>query len=224
MDNDSFNQLALRVLAGEATADDRRALETELAATPARKEEFAQLKISHDVLRASAPLTEAAKATGPELPAWRVNELRTAVHQHFGPEHHHEAPGTLRRVVRWLFAGGSVAALGLFIAFISLANKTVAVGLYQTDAVRGDATTLAASDVPAAKVVTFAQDAPFDAWQTAPLAWNEHAKVWVDNEHDLLHIVYRDETGKTVLDSQPLAPTDAAQREQIKQVVGSLQK
>src|SRR5260370_819391 len=85
MDADSFTDLALRVLAGEATEGDRRALETELAATPARREEFEQVKLTQAVFRTVAPMAEAAHASEPELPAWRLNELRTAVRRPFGP-------------------------------------------------------------------------------------------------------------------------------------------
>jgi len=226
MDAELFNALALRVLAGEATDDERRALEAELASLPARREEFDQLKLTHGILRAAAPMTQAASATTPELPAYRVNELRTAVRQHFGPAANRKknrAPfGEWIPAMRWLFAGSGVGALGFAVVIFCFANRTVEVGLYGTDLARGGDKALSAEDVPSARLVTFDADAPFDQWQNQALAWNEHAKIWVDNEHDLLHIVRRVRHGQIVMETQPLAPTNEGQREQIKQVVDAL--
>jgi hypothetical protein len=226
MDAELFTALALRSLAGEATDDERRALETELASTPARRDEFEQLKLMHGILRAAAPMAEAARAAAPELPAYRVNELRTAVRQHFGPAAGRKKKplpfGSWFPALRGFFIGSGVGAFGLAVTVLCFANRTVEVGLYGTDLVRGGDQSLSAADVPSARLVTFDQDTPFDQWQTRPLAWNEHAKIWVDNEHDLLHIVRRVRHGQIVLETQPLAPTNEGQRAQIKQVVEAL--
>lgn len=223
MDAESFTDLALRVISREATEDERRTLETELSASPSQRAEFEQLKITHDILRTTAPMSEATHAQEPALPAWRVNELRTAVRQHFGPAKA-TTSASFFPSLRWIFSGGAVAVLGVIVVFISLADRSVEVGLYGTDLVRGDSTALNPGDIPSARIVTFDQDAPFDEWQTQPLAWFEHAKVWVDNEHDLLHIVRRDKNGHNVVEKQPLASSSQGQRDQIKQVVESLEK
>lgn len=227
MDADSFTDLALRELAGETTADERLALKKAMSSNPARQVEYEQLQLTYDLLRTTAPMAEATRATDPELPAYRVNELRTAVRQHFGPAasrgQARSGLSTLRVVIRWLTAGGSIVALAMMVLFFQLANQTIEVGVYQTDVVRGgDNTALATSDVPKAKIRSFTQDAPFDQWQNRPLAWNERAKIWVDNEHDVLHIVHRDAQGHIVPETQPLAPTNEGQREQIRQAVESL--
>jgi hypothetical protein len=224
MDAPSFTELALRVLAREASETDRAALEAELAAAPARRDEFEQLRITHDVLRTTLPVMEAAGATSPEIPAHRVGELRTAVRQHFGPEAT-RARSELHiwaHVLRWVFGGGGLAAAIFAVVMICFANKTIEVGLYKTDLVRGEQG-LTAQDLPAAMLIAFDQDAPFDAWQGKPLAWNERAKVWVDNEHDLLYVTHRVRHGQVVTEMQPLAPDDAGQKEQIKKVVAGLQ-
>jgi anti-sigma factor RsiW len=223
MDADSFNDLALRVIAGEATDAERHALETEIAGHPARRDEYEQLKITHDVLRAASPMIEAARATEPELPAYRVNELRTAVRQHFGPAVQREkSPGGLATVLRWIFAGGGATALVILVVVLNLSNRTIEVGVYRTDQMRSDEASLSAQDVPSAKLISFDQDAPFDQWQSQPLAWYERAKIWVDNEHDLLHVVRRVNHGQISRETYPLAATNDGQREQIRQVVESL--
>ena len=224
MDAESFNTLALRVIAGEASADDRHALEAELSAEPARREEFQQMQVIHDVLRTTAPMFEAGQATTPELPAYRVNELRTAVRQHFGPAAERlkkPAPAWVP-ALRWLFAGTGFAAFGVAVVLMCFANRTIEVGLYGSDLARSGDRALMTQDVPQAHLVTFEQDAPFDAWQNRPLAWNERGKIWIDNEHDLLHIVRRVSHGQVIMETQPLAPTDDGQRAQIQQAVESL--
>jgi len=226
MDADSFTSLAMRVISREATADERRTLDAELSSSPARREEFELIRLTHDLLRATAPLTEAASATTPELPAHRIGELRTAVRQHLGPAANRKDAGSTiwAHFLRWIFGGGALAALTFAVVVFSFANRTIEVGLYGTDLARDGDHSLSANDIPSARLLTFDQDAPFDQWQSAPLAWNERAKIWVDNEHDLLHIIRRVRHGQIVMETQALAPTDESQREQIKQVVESLNK
>ena len=226
MDAETFNTLALRVICGEASADDRHALEAELSAAPARREEFQQLQVTHDVLRTTAPMFEAGQATAPELPAYRVNELRTAVRQHFGPAANRPQKPFAAWVpgLRWLFGGVGFGAFGAAVVIMCFANRTIEVGLYGSDLVRNGEHSLTAQDVPKAHLITFEQDAPFDAWQSRPLAWNERGKIWIDNERDLLHIIHRVSHGQIVMETQPLAPTDDAQRAQIQQAVESMQR
>ncbi|HEV3272737.1 MAG TPA: hypothetical protein VGZ93_11200 [Candidatus Methylacidiphilales bacterium] len=226
MDNESFTDLAMRVISREATDDERRALEAEFVSAPARREEFERLKLTHDVLRATAPMAQAARAITPGLPAYRVNELRTAVRQHFGPAANRPksraTSGGLISVLRWIFAGGGLAMLGCAVVLLCFENRSIEIGLYQTDLMRNGDKGLSAADVPSARLVAFDQDGAFDQWQNRPLAWNERAKIWVDNEHDLLHIVRRVQIGQVLTDTRPLAPTNEGQREQIKRVVEEL--
>ena len=51
MDAPTFTALALRVIAHEASETDRATLNAELAANPARRDEYEQLRMTHDVLR-----------------------------------------------------------------------------------------------------------------------------------------------------------------------------
>ena len=216
----------MRVISREATANERRALDAELTSNPARSEEFEQLQLTHDLLRATAPLTEAASATTPELPAHRVGELRTAVRQHFGPAANRKDAGSTiwAHFLRWIFGGGALAALTFAVVVFSFANRTIEVGLYGSDLSQARGyESLTLQDFTSATLISFGDDASFDAWQGAPLAWNEHAKIWVDNERDLLHIVRRVSHGRIVMETQPLAPTNDGQREQIKQVVAGLE-
>jgi len=227
MDADSFADLALRVLAREATDEERRALDAAIAADPARGEEFRQLEETHALLLAAAPMAIAAEAQEPALPAYRLNELRTAVRQHFGPVAARvpiaASPSRLAASLRWLWTGGVTTVLAVVVILISFSDRSVEVGLYRTSPVRGSDAPLSPTDVPAARVIAFDQDAPFDQWKK-DLSWNEHAKVWIDNENDLLHIIRRDKDGSLTEQTEPLARTNREQREQISRVVESLQK
>jgi hypothetical protein len=225
MDIESFTALALRVIAREATDDERRALDAELSAHPDRRDEFSGLQVTHDVLRTAAPMTEAARATEPALPAYRMNELRTAVRQHFGPAASRAPKASPPfAFLRWIMTGGAVTVLGVVVVLVCFSNSAIEIGLYRTSQLRGGGAGLAPENIPAAQVVMFDADGSFDQWQNRPLAWYEHAKIWIDDEHDQLHIIRREKNGQ--VDSQifPLAATDEAQREQIRQAVLDLQK
>ena len=222
MDADTFTELALRVIAGEASADERAALERELADSSLRAE-FDQLALTFNAIRTAAPMNAAAQATAPELPAYRVHELRSAVRRHFGPlTAVRHTP--LLDALRWLFAGGGLAGLATLVVLFCFANRTVEVGLYKSDLERNADKNITQQDIPTAKLVTFDKDAEYDSFQSQPLAWYEHAKIWVDNEHDLLHITKRVDHGQVVSVAQPLAPNEDDQRAQIQQAVQDLQK
>jgi hypothetical protein len=221
MDADTFTDLALRVIARDATPDDRQALEAELAHDAIRRADFDELKLSLDLMRAAVPLANALPATEPELPVHRVNELRTAVRQNFGPATTRAShrPAGILSALRWLVAGGGLTGLAFLVVFFCFANRTVEIGVYASDSQqRGAEETLSPRDVPAAKWMAFDQDAPFDRFQTEPLAWYQHAKIWVDNEKDQLHIIER-RNGEIVSFTQPLAHSVDGQRTQIQRVI-----
>jgi hypothetical protein len=231
MDVETFNELALRAIAHEATVEDQAALAAEISANAERQKEFADFERLVHALRTTAPLTEAARAAAPDLPAYRLNELRTAVRQHFGPAVGRPRPANaLLNGLRWLFAGGGLAGLATLIVLLCFSNRTIEVGSYADDLVRGGEHPLTQADLPAVQLITFDHDADFDAWQNRSLAWYEHAKIWVDNEHDQLHIVKRLGHGQVVMQTVPLATSDDAQaaqdaqRAQIRQAVDSLSR
>jgi hypothetical protein len=225
MDAATFTALALRVISREADDAERRALEAEVAASPERQEEFVQLRMTLDVFRAVAPMSDAIVAQSPELPAYRVNELRGVVRRHFGPATEQSKAKASRGAVpvwRWLFAGSGFAAVWVAVVLFCFANRSIEIGLYGSDLVRSGDQGLSQKDIPDARLVTFDQDAPFDQWQSRPLAWNQHAKIWVDNERDLLYIVRRVKIGQVIQETEPLAPTIEGQRQQIERVVSGL--
>lgn len=227
MDADTFTDLALRVLAHEATEEEYRAMENALVSNRERREEFEQLKAMHSFLHTAAPMTDALAAKEPRLPAHRLNELRTAVRQHFGPASNRESAKNKSRLpmpsLRWILGGGVTTALAIVVILMAFSDRSIEVGLYRSDLLRGGEVALSPSDLPTAHVVTFDQDAPFDQWKKG-LAWNQHAKIWIDNENDLLHIVRRDKDGRLTEQTEPLAHSDREQGDQINRAIESLQK
>ena len=220
MDADTFTDLALRVIAGEGSADERAALERELADS-SRRADFDQFALTFTAIRTAAPMNAATQATAPELPAYRVHELRSAVRRHFGPlTAVRHTP--LLDALRWLFAGVGLAGLATLVVLFCFANRTIEVGLYTSDLGRNADKNITQQDIPTAKLVTFDKDAEYDSFQSQPLAWYEHAKIWVDNEHDQLHIIKRVDHGQIVSIAQPLAQNEDDQRTQIQQAVQSL--
>ncbi len=124
--------------------------------------------------------------------------------------------------LRWIFTGGATTVLAAVALLLICSDSTVEVGLYRTDLVRGgDA--MPPEEVPSARLVTFDQDASFDQWQKS-LAWYQHAKIWVDTEGSLLHIVHRDSQGHLVDQTEPLASTNREQHEQVIHAVEALKK
>lgn len=229
MDAESFTKLALRVLAGEATEGERRTLDALVSEDPSWQAEFEQIRVTVDVLRTTAPMAEAAGATEPELPAYRLNELRTAVRQQFGPVAERAkvsvSPGFWIPVWRRIFAGGGAMAVAAVVIFLTCANRTIEVGYYRADQVRGANVSLIPAGLSQGQVLLrpFDEDASFDQWQHS-LSWTQHAKVWVDNETNLLHILTRDAQGKVAERTEPLARTDQQQSGQIKQAIETLEK
>ena len=223
MDADTFTDLALQVLAGNADAATRQSLDRAMEADPQLRARFADLKLTHDAFLVAAPLATAESAAQPELPAYRVNELRTAVRQHFGPAKNRAGqPHPHFLLLRRLWVTGVMAGLALVLAQMFLSDRSVEVGLYRSDVMRGDNGDVTPQGT-IAKVVLFDQDAPFDEWQKT-LAWNQHAKIWIDNEHDLVHVLYRDRNGKLAEVTEPLAPSAAEERTQIEQAIRTVGK
>jgi anti-sigma-K factor RskA len=76
-----FLELAMKSIAGQASAAERGELESLLAREPERREEFARLEAQARLARTVLPLAEAVNAPSPTLPAYARERLRTKVRQ-----------------------------------------------------------------------------------------------------------------------------------------------
>src|ERR1039458_2089656 len=121
MNDDHFFDLAMKVIARQATEVERAELDALVARQPELRAEFERLQadahLAHEVL----PLVSATEATAPELPAYARGRLQTKVRETLGrPPVAGEAPeedasGTLWKW-RWLL--GLAAATALVALFL----------------------------------------------------------------------------------------------------------
>jgi hypothetical protein len=84
MNDEHFFDLAMKVIARQATDAERAELDALLAREPGRKTEFEQLKAEVRVAREALPLVNATEATKGELPAYARGRLQTKVRQTLG--------------------------------------------------------------------------------------------------------------------------------------------
>ena len=239
--------LALKVLAGEATSEEAQELRRELEKSPEAQSEYEDLKGVFQLLHTTAPLTDALQARDPVLPAHALESLHTARRRVFREQARRaQAPsfslsaylaGHLSLILRIVFACGAMVVLFISMQVSNLSDGSVEVGMYREDSTRGgeqpfvngagDLTGLplpgGTAHTRAVKVQLFDLDQPFDQWKTR-LAWYQHGKIWIDNEKNLLHILSRNAQGESTERTEPLATTDAQQHEQILKAVDELRR
>ncbi len=83
MNDNEFDLLTTKLLAGEATAEETARLDALLAQDPGRRAEFDELKVAWNALREYGPLTRSLEAPPTPFPEYRLRELQGAVRKHF---------------------------------------------------------------------------------------------------------------------------------------------
>jgi hypothetical protein len=81
MNDDHFFDLAMKVIARQATEPERAELDALVARQPDLKAEFERLEADVRLAREVLPLVSATEATAPELPAYARGRLQTKVRQ-----------------------------------------------------------------------------------------------------------------------------------------------
>lgn len=199
MHDDEFHHLALKTLAGEASPEESVALERCLQAEPQRRTELEELRAALAITRTTLPLAAAleTKATA-EVPPHRVNQLRSAVRLHFQKQESEEkskmrsASPLVEFFVSWkrVLAGGLVA-LALVILFSSPRPQGIEIGFYAEGITRNGAAALSFPTASSTHITRFESDQAFDQWLARPFAPDEKARIWFDEERDLIHIRLR---------------------------------
>ena len=116
MNDDRFFDLAMKVIARQATEAERAELDALVARQPELKAEFECLQTDVRLAREVLPLVNATEATVPELPAYARGRLQTKVRETLGrPSVTGEAPeedalGTLWKW-RWMLGLAAVTAV-----------------------------------------------------------------------------------------------------------------
>jgi hypothetical protein len=149
MNDDHFFDLAMKVIARQATEAERAELDALVARQPDLTAEFERLQADVRLAREVLPLVSATEATAPELPAYARGRLQTKVRETLGrPPARDGAPdedalGTLWKW-RWMLglaAATAVVALFLLPVLSSSAPPMIQVAMLDTaGATRGSDT------------------------------------------------------------------------------------
>ena len=113
MNDDHFFDLAMKVIARQATEAERAELDALVARQPELKAEFERLQADVRLAREVLPLVSATEATAPELPAYARGRLQTKVRETLGrPPVPGEAPeeDALGTLWKWRWVLGLAAA------------------------------------------------------------------------------------------------------------------
>ena len=220
MNDDHFFDLAMKVIARQATEAERAELDALVARQPDLKSEFERLQADVRLAREVLPLVSATEATAPELPAYARGRLQTKVRETLGrpqaPEE--DALGTLWKW-RWMLgltAATAVVALFLLPILISSAPPVIQVAMLDTaGATRGsdtNETSLLHQTWEKAPVDAFTGTEALHAWETNWPAQNKRpvVKVVFDRAAGEVRILGRwkgESFTKTLMVEQDLAAT-----------------
>jgi hypothetical protein len=234
MNDDHFFDLAMKVIARQATEAERAELDALVARQPDLKAEFERLQTDVCLAREVLPLVSATEATAPELPAYARGRLQTKVRETLGrPPVHGEAPekdalGTLWKW-RWMLglaAATAIVALFLLPILISSAPPLIQVAMLDTaGATRGSDTneiSLLRQTWEKAPVDSFTGTEALHAWEANWPAQNRRpvVKVVFDRAAGEVRILGRwkgESFAKTLLVERDLAATLEQAKSFIKQ-------
>ena len=115
MNEQDFFDLALKVIARQASQAERAELDALIAREPGLKAAFERLQADTRLAREVLPLVNASQGAGPELPAYARGRLQTKVRQTLGglPSAGAEGNDANRRMMwrwRWLLGLATAAA------------------------------------------------------------------------------------------------------------------
>jgi hypothetical protein len=234
MNDDHFFDLAMKVIARQATEAERAELDALVARQPELKAEFGRLQADVRLAREVVPLVNATEATAPELPAYARGRLQTKVRETLGrppvpggaPEE--DASGMLWKW-RWvlgLAAATAVVVLLLLPVFSRSGPPMLQVAMLDTaGATRGSDTNealLLRQTWEKATVDSFTGTEALRAWETNWPAQNKRpvVKVVFDRAAGEVRILGRwkgEAFSKTLLVERGLAATLEQAKSFIKQ-------
>jgi hypothetical protein len=230
MNDDHFFDLAMKVIARQATEAERAELDALVVWQPDLKAEFERLQAEVRLAREVLPLINATEATAPELPAYARGRLQTKVRETLGrpqaPEE--DALGTLWKW-RWILglaAATAVVALFLLPVLSKSAPPMIQVAMLDTaGATRGSDTNEASllhQTREKAPVDSFTGTEALHAWEANWPAQNRRpvVKVVFDRAAGEVRILGRwkgESFTKTLLVERDLAATLEQAKSFIKQ-------
>jgi hypothetical protein len=234
MNDDYFFDLAMKVIARQATEAERAELDALVARQPGLKAEFERLQADVRLAREVLPLVSATEATAPELPAYARGRLQTKVRETLGqPPAHGGAPeeDALGTLWKWRWILGLAAATAVVVLFLlpvlsSSAPPMIQVAMLDTaGATRGSDTnemSVLHQTWEKAAVDSFTGTEALHAWETNWPARNKRpvVKVVFDRAAGEVRILGRwkgESFTKTLLVERDLATTLEQAKSFIKQ-------
>ena len=234
MNDDHFFDLAMKVIARQATEAERAELDDLVVRQPELKAELERLRADVRLAREVLPLANATEATAPELPAYARGRLQTKVRETLGrppvpggaPEE--DASGTLWKW-RWMLGlAGATAVVALFLlpVFSRSEPPMVQVAMLDTAGATRDSGTNEMSVLrqtwEKAAVNSFTGTEALHAWETNWPAQNKRpvVKVVFDRAAGEVRILGRwkgESFTKTLLVERDLATTLEQAKSFIKQ-------
>jgi hypothetical protein len=173
MNDERFFDLAMKVIARQATEAEQEELDALLAREPELKTKFKRLQGDVRAAKEALPLMDATQATGGELPAYARGRLQTKVRETLGrPAEEKEADRSLAWGWRWVLGLAAAAAVVLVIALPLLRTSNAPIiqlaMLDTTGGTRGSETNDVAvlqANWKGTPVQTFSNASELDAWE-----------------------------------------------------------
>jgi hypothetical protein len=175
VNDERFFDLAMKVIAGQASDAERVELDTLLTREPELRAEFAALQADARVTKDALPLVNAVEATAGELPAYARGRLQTKVRQTFGrPAGEKEPDRSFAWGLRWwlgLAAATAVVVLAVLPMFRPTNKPMIQLAMLESSGTRGSATDEAAllkQTWQTTVVHSFSDAEALRAWETSP--------------------------------------------------------
>ena len=174
MNDERYFELAMKVIARQATDAELAELDARLASEPALRAEFERLQADVRVAKEALPLVNATQATAGELPAYARGRLQTKVRETLGRPAVEKLPDrALAWGWRWALGLAATAAVVLLVALpMFRAPTALVIELAMLD-VAGDTRGGETNEVALlqqtwtkAKLDSFAQPELLRAWET----------------------------------------------------------
>lgn len=216
MTEDEFEALAIKVLSGAGSPDEEKNLRHLTSQDAERANSLAETKAILAFAKATLPTAIALEKQEPHLPAYRLNELKGAVRRHFPQKRKSSKPWWRE----WFpqLATGSVAALVLIalLAYgMSPVSGPVEFGSYADSPTRGGDEELSLKDIPGLEKHSFSKEEDFTLWQQKGGNTSASARIWLDDEHDLIHIVHERKWSFFSSEQTVPLPAETAKREAL---------
>lgn len=172
-DDQHFFDLAMKSIAGQASASEQAELDSLLVSQPELKAEFEQLKSDVRVAKEVLPLVEAAEAPPGKLPEYAHGLLQTKVRETLRQGQAPTTPIVKLASWMWQWAFGLAAVVGVVLAVLllpSLGGKKHVIQVAMLDTI-GDTRGTTTSPIPViqqalnqSKVETFSASAELKQW------------------------------------------------------------